>query len=240
MNAAQKHKLELEAQERTVVGQKVRRLRVDGLVPAVLYGRGQEALNLQVPVIEFDRVFKEAGESTLVYVKVGTVTFPTIISDVTRDPVSGNYIHADFHKVRLDEKVTAEVPVVFTGVSPAVKEFGGIFVRNVNELEVKAFPQDLPHEITVDISSLKAIDDSITLSQIKLENAEILGNPEDIIATVQPAKTEEELAAELAEPTTDVSAVGDVEKEEAAEEEEGEGEGEAAPEAAPAEEKKEE
>jgi large subunit ribosomal protein L25 len=236
MAAAQRNKLELAAQERTVVGQKVRRLRAGGLVPAVLYGKGQDALNLQVPVKEFDRVFREAGESSLVYVIVGTATFPTIISDVTRDPLSGRYIHADFHKVRLDEKVTAEVPVVFTGVSPAVREFGGIFVRNVNALEVKAFPQDLPHEISVDISGLANIDDTITLKDVKVQNAEVLGNPDDIIATVQPAKTEEELAAELAAPTTDVSAVGDVEKKEKAEEEAAE---EGAPEAAPAEEKAE-
>src|SRR4030043_378526 len=81
-----------------------------------------------------------------------------------RDPLSGGSQHADFYKVRLDEKVKTDVPVVFVGESPAVKEFKAIFVRNVNELEVEAFPADLPQKIEVDVSGLKAFGDQITLA----------------------------------------------------------------------------
>lgn len=212
MTAATSEKLELNVQERTIVGQKVRTLRADGIIPAVLYGRGKDSMNLQIPVGDLDEIYQEAGESTLVYVKVGSDSYPTIIAEVSRHPVSGDYLHADFQMVRLDEKVTAEVPLVFVGESPAVEDYEGILVKNLNEIEVEALPQDLPHEIEVDISALKEIDDHITLGQLKLEKAEFVGHEEDeIVATVQPPKSEEELEAELAEPTTDVDAV-EVEK----------------------------
>jgi large subunit ribosomal protein L25 len=202
----------------------------------VLYGKGQENLNLQVSAKDFDSTFRKAGESTLVYLKVGSDTFPTIIKDVARDPNSGEPMHADFYKVSLTEKIKAMVPVVFVGESPAVVELKGIFVRNANELEVEALPQNLPHEISVDIGSLKNFGDQITLKDIKVHSFELTGSVDDIIATVQEPKSEEELAAELAAPTTDVSAVEEIKKEKPVEEGEVAPEGET-PAAAPAEEK---
>jgi len=231
-------KIELQAQKREVLGRKVKHIRNSGFVPAVLYGKGQEAIPLQVPVKDFDKAFKAAGESTLLYLMVDGQAYPTIIHDVMRDPLKDTVIHADFYKVRLDEKIKTNVPVVFTGEAPAVKDLQGIFVRNVNELEVEAFPQDLPHEISIDISSLKNFGDQISLKDINLgEKVQLIGEPDEIIATVQEPKSQEELEAELAEPTTDVSAVEEVEKEKK-EEEIVEEEGTETP--APAEEGKEE
>jgi large subunit ribosomal protein L25 len=234
MNAkhAAKQKLELTATERSVTGSKVRHLRATGVIPAVLYGKGQEAVNLQVPTKDFDKVFHQAGESTLVYLNVGGHAHPTIIHDIARHPLSGVVIHADFYKVRLDEKIKTMVPVVFVGESPAVKNDGGIFVRNINELEVEALPADLPHEIEVDISSLAKFDDSITLGSIKGHGWTLTGNVDDVVALVQAPKSEEELEAELAAPTTDISAVKDVEK--PVEEEVPAEEGEAPPAGGPA------
>lgn len=227
---AAKKNLELDATVREVVGSGVRHLRADGILPAVLYGKGQENINLQVPAKTFERIFREAGESTLVYVKVGKDSYPTVIKDVARDPISGTPIHADFYKVSLTEKIKAMVPVVFVGESPAVKDLKAIFVRNMNELEVEALPQNLPHEISVDISPLAAFGDQIKLGDISLPDAMFTGNADEILATVQEPKSEEELAAELAEPTTDVSAVEEIKPEKPAEEgEAAEGEAPAAP-----------
>lgn len=228
-------KVELTAELRSVTGRKVKQLRASGILPAVLYGKGQESLSLQVPVKDFDRALKQAGESTLVYVTVDGHAYPTIINDVARHPLSGLPVHADFYKVRLDEKIKAMVPVVFVGESPAVKD-GNIFVRNVNELEVEALPTDLPHEVTVDISKLTAVGDQVTLKDVKVPSAVLVGNEDEVIASIIAAKTEEELAAELAAPTTDVSAVEEIKPEKPAEEVAEEGE--AAP-AAPAPEKAE-
>ncbi len=218
-------KIELGAQARTVLGHKVKQLRRSGFVPAVLYGKGMDSVSLQVPYRDFERVFKQAGESSLVYLTVdglpgqGGQEVPTIIHDVTRDALKDTFVHADFYKVRLDQKIKAKVAVVFQGESPAVKELAGIFVRNINELEVEAFPQDLPPEISVDISSLKNFGDQVLVKDVKLPaGVELTASQDDIVATVQEPISEEELAAELAEPTTDVSAVGEVEKEKKEEE----------------------
>lgn len=208
------HKIELEAQIRTVLGGKVKILRNLGFIPAVLYGKGQEALNLQVPIKDFAKVLKEAGESTLVYVHVGKDIYPTIIHDVAKDPVKDHIIHADFYKVSLTDKIKTKVPVVFIGDSPAVKDLAGIFVRNVNELEVEALPQNLPHEITVDISSLNNFGDQILVKDINLgPDVKIEAEAETIIATVQEPKSQEELDAELAAPTAGVEDVKIIEKE---------------------------
>lgn len=208
------HKIELNADIRTVLGSKVKTLRQSGYIPAVLYGKGQEALSLQVPAKEFLKVLKEAGESTLVYVNVNGQSYPTIIHDVARNPVKDDIIHADFYKVNLSEKIKTKVPVVFVGEAPAVKDLAGIFVRNINELEVEALPQNLPHEISVDISSLANFGDQIMVKDINLgKDVTIEADAESIIATVQEPKSEEELAAELAEPTTGVEDVEVIKKE---------------------------
>jgi large subunit ribosomal protein L25 len=237
MNAhAAKKKIELTATERTVTGSKVRHLRATGAIPAVMYGRGVDSLSLEVPAKEFEKTLKEAGESTLVYLTIGGAQHPTIIHDIARHPLTGALIHADFYKVRLDEKIKTMVPVVFMGEAPAVKDFQGIFVRNINELEVEALPADLPHEIEVDVTGMKNLEDQIMLGSIKGHGWTLTGNPEDILALIQTPKSEEELAAELAAPTTDVSAVEEIKKEEKTEEVVEEGE--AAPAAAPAPEEK--
>src|SRR5262249_58119 len=133
--ATKQQKIELNAQVRTVLGGKVKSIRKSGFVPAVLYGKGQEPISLQVPVKDFNKTFHMAGESTLLYLNVEGQSYPTIIHDIARDPMSDMILHADFFKVRLDEKIKARIPVAFTGESPAVKDLGGIFIRNVNELE---------------------------------------------------------------------------------------------------------
>ena len=222
--ATTQQKIELNADVRTVLGGKVKALRKTGYIPAVLYGKGQKSIPLQVPVKDFGKALKEAGESTLVYVNVGGQSYPTIIHDVSKDTLTDGILHADFYKVRLDEKITADVPVVFVGESPAVKDLGGIFVRNVNELEVEAFPQNLPHELTIDISVLKQFGDKITIKDLKQglgALAELTAEDDDaIIAAVQEPMSEEELKASLETPTAGVEDV-EVIKRPAAEVEEG-------------------
>jgi large subunit ribosomal protein L25 len=206
-------KIELAAQIRTTMGGKVSALRRTGLVPAVLYGKDQEPISLQVPVKEFSKTLKEAGESTLVYVNVDGQSYPTIIHDVARHPHSNEVIHADFYKVNLKEKIKTMVPVVFTGEAPAVKDLKGIFVRNVNEIEVEALPTDLPHEISIDISGLAAFGDQIVLKDINLaKGVTVTGEPETIVATVQEPISEDELKKEL-ESTSSIDDVKIVEKE---------------------------
>ena len=213
------HKIELNADRRTVVGSKVKALRNSGYMPAVLYGKDQESISLQVPIKEFSKVLKEAGESTLVYINIDGQSYPTIIHDVAKDPVKDNIVHADFYKVSVTEKSKTKVPVEFVGESPAVKDLAGIFVRNINELEVEALPQNLPHEIIIDISSLKKFGDQMLVKDINLgPYVKIEAEPDTIIATVQEPKSQEELEAELAAPTSGIEDVKIIEKEKKEEE----------------------
>lgn len=210
-------KIELNAQIRTAIGKGLNALRKSGYIPAVLYGKNQEPISLQIVLEDFNKVFKAAGESTLVYVNVSDQIYPTIIHDVAKDSITDDILHADFYKVRLDEKITAHVPVVFIGEAPAVKDLGGIFVRNVNELEVEALPQNLPHELTIDLSVLKNFDDKITIKDLKKELDDLTEltteNDDAVIATVQEPMSEEELQASLEEPTAGVEDVEVIEKE---------------------------
>lgn len=230
-------KIELKATRREITGRAVKHLRNEGILPAVVYGKGQESIALQVPVKEFEKTLKQAGESTLVYLTVdglpaqaGGAAIPTIINDVTRDSLTDDIIHADFYKVNLSEKIKTNVPVVFVGEAPAVVELKGIFVRNVNEMEVEALPQDLPHEISVDISVLKNFGDQVLLKDINLgPKIKLIGDDNEIVATVQEPISEEELKAQLEAPTTDVSAVELEKKEKEEGEEVPAEEGEAAP-----------
>lgn len=210
---SQPQKIELQAQIRTVLGGKVNALRQSGFVPAVLYGKGQEPISLQVPKKDFAKTFHTAGESTLIYVIVDGQSYPTIIHDIARDPRTDDVIHADFYKVRLDQKVKASIPVEFAGESPAVKSLGGIFIRNINELEVEALPQNLPHSIVIDISKLEKFGDQIMIKDIKPDgDFKIHGHEEEIIATVQEPISEEELQKSL-ETTTSVEDVEEIKKE---------------------------
>ena len=207
-------KIELNAQKREVLGSKVKQLRRTGYLPAVLYGKNQESIPLQIPVKDFHKAFVSAGESTLIFLNVDGQTYPTIIHDIAKDAVSDEILHADFYKVRLDEKIKAKVAVVFQGESPAVKDLGGIFVRNINELEIEALPQDLPHEIVIEMSVLKNIGDQILVKDLKLDSKlKVVAEAEEIVATIQEPMSEEELEKALEAPTTTIEDVEIIKKE---------------------------
>jgi len=205
--------INMRAEKRDIIGRKVKSLRNDGFLPAVLYGHSFDTQTIKVDSKDFDVAFKKAGHSTIVYLDLGDQNYPTIIQDVHRDPVSDKYLHADFYKVRLDEKITATIPLVITGESSAVKNLAGILVKNISEIEVEALPQDLPHEIEVDISTLNKFDDHITIQDLKVsDKVEILAKPEDIVVLVQEPISEDEFKAQM-EATASVDDVEVIKKE---------------------------
>lgn len=207
-------KIELNASKREVIGSGLNGLRKSGYLPAVLYGKNLESIPLQVPVKDFKKAFELAGESTLIFINVDGQAYPTIIHDIARDAVSDSILHADFYKVRLDEKIKTKVPVVFQGESPAVRDLGGIFVRNINEIEIEAFPQDLPHEIVINIDSLKAIGDQILVKDLKLDSKlKAMAEAEEIVATIQEPMSEAELEKALEAPTATIEDVEVIKKE---------------------------
>ena len=122
----------IQSNARTITGRASKQLRKQGIVPAVIYGHGFKPVSVQVDGKEFQKVYAEAGETTIVYVSLDDQSYPTIIHDVARDASSDNILHVDFYKVRLDEKINAKIPVEIVGIAPAGKNFGGIMLKNIN------------------------------------------------------------------------------------------------------------
>jgi len=210
--------MELLVQKREELGREVTALREKGLIPAELYGRGVENLHLAVLVRDFERVLKEAGENTVVYVSVDGKKHPALIYDVQLDPVSDKVVHADFYEVRMDEKIKTRIPLEFVGEAPAVKEKAGVLVKAAHELEVEALPGDLPHHIEVDVSALNDIGMSLHIKDLKQpKGVEFLADPETVIATTTAQMTVEEEAA-LAGPADVAEVKVETEEEKAARE----------------------
>jgi large subunit ribosomal protein L25 len=230
--------MDLAVQKREVFGRGVEALRAAGFIPAELYGHGTENLHLSISAKDFGKVFKEAGENTVVNVVVDGKKHPTLIYNVQYHPILDTVVHADFYEVRMDEKIKTHIPVEFVGESPAVKEKSGIVVKAVQEIEVEALPGDLPHVIQVDLGVLTDIGVSFHVKDLPaMKGVEILLDKEATIVTVTAQMTVEEEAA-LAGPV-DVSEVKVESEEEKAAREALKAEGgEAAP--APVAEKKEE
>jgi len=184
--------MELIAQKREIFGKKVNSLRRENLIPAELYGHGLENIHLSVPAKEFSKLFKEAGESTIINLNLENKKLPVLIHEVSVDPLSDKIIHIDFYQVKMDEKIITSVPLEFIGEAPAVKEKEGILIKAVQEIEVEALPSDLPHNIEVDISQLSDIGMSIHVKDLKIDKkVKVLADLETVVATVtEPAKEE--------------------------------------------------
>ena len=168
-------------------------LRQSGLIPAELYGHGVPNKHLAVNARDFNATFKEAGESTIVNLTIGKEKHPALVHDVQRDFLSGAVTHVDFYQVRMDEKIKAHIQIEFLGEAPAVKEHGGFLNKTMSEIEVEAFPKDLPNNLSVDLGALDELNKSLYVKDIpKISGVKILIEPDAVIATVMPPKKEEE------------------------------------------------
>lgn len=188
---------------------KVQELRKNGKVPAVLYGPGVKNVSLEVDMKDFDKVYREAGESSLIGLTVDSKKYSVLIHEIEIDPFSQNVMHVDFYQPKLDEEIEAAIPLIFEGEALAVKDLGGTLVKNIHELEVKALPQNLPHEIRVSLEKLKTFEDTITVNDLQLpENVKAVKAADEIIAMVaQPQKVEEELEKPIEENVEGVEKV---------------------------------
>jgi len=197
--------MDLSVKTRDVLGKKVKALRREGFIPAELYGHGFENIHLALPAKEFNKVLKEAGSTSVVTLLLGKEKKLAMIHEVARHSVSSEIIHIDLHQVRMDELVKAHVPLEFIGEAPAVKTAGAVINRSMSEIEVEAFPQDLPHNITVDLSALDALDKTIYVKDLtRPKGVTFLIEDETAVATAtEPAP--EEVVAPV--ETVDVSAV---------------------------------
>lgn len=209
----------LKAENRIVLGSKVKQLRKQGLLPATVFGKTIDSLSVQVSAVEFARSYKQAGETSLIWLSLsGEVKErPTLVKNISTDPLTGKTVHIDFHQVNLKEKVTANVPVEFEGESQLVKDGLAVLDTHLDEVEVEALPTDIPEKVVFDLSQLLVLGDQIKASSVNLPNGvTLLTDPETVVVALgEPQKEEEPLVTEVVE--TEV--IGEESKEKA----EGEG-----------------
>jgi len=199
----------IKAQSRDLQGKKVRKLREQDLIPAVLYGHDLKNQNLSVKKSEFIKVFSKAGESNLVDLQVGEgKPVKTLIHDLQYDPRNSEVIHVDFYQIREDEKIKTRVRLEFINEAPAVKELGGVLVKNYDEIEIECLPKDLETigVIKVDLSVLKTFNDAIHIKDLILpKEIKVLASPDEAVAMVTEVK--EEKIVEEVKPIEEIEVV---------------------------------
>ena len=181
-------KISLKADKRTVFGRKVKALRRDGLIPANVFGKKIDSLALTINTKEFHEVFDKAGETQIIDLDGR----PVLVSNITSDHVSGDFLHVDFRQVDLTEKITANVPVEIIGESPAEKQGLGTVVQQISEIEVEALPADLPEKIEIDAALLIEVDQAIFVKDLKIDKkVAVKTELESIVVKVEPPTKEE-------------------------------------------------
>ena len=194
--------VELVAERRALFGKKVKRLRREGQVPAVMYGRGFDPVPLQFEERRLQQVLSHVGGSQLIGVRIEGEDQQemTLVRAVQRDPIRLNVLHVDLYRVEMTVRITAEIPLEIAGESPVVQSNEGILLQGVSTIEVECLPGDLVDAIEVDISDLTELDQSLHVRDLAIPSSiDILTDVDEMVVRVVPMVTEEALEEELEE-----------------------------------------
>lgn len=169
-------KIILKLDERTAHGKKVRALRREGLVPGIVYGPATEPISVQADAVIINKIYHAAGKHAPVHLTIGTKKKIAMIKDIDMSPVKNTITHISFHAVKANEPVEAEVPIRLVGEGESEAEKAGfIILQNIETIEVKALPMDLPDALELDITGLKEAGEKLTIADVKIpENVEIV------------------------------------------------------------------
>ncbi len=187
--------IKLKAQVRDKKSEKNNKIREEGFIPACIYGPGFDNMEIKIKMSDFQKAFEEAGESTLINLEVDNQeAIKVIIKDVQRDVLKDKIIHADFYRVDMNKKITTEIPLLFVGEAKAVKELGGVLVKNIDSVEVECLPGDLVEHIEVDLSPLETFDNYIKVKDLKLpKGIRVLEDEDSVVVSVsEPERVEPE------------------------------------------------
>ena len=165
-------------------------LRKQGTVPAVFYGPKETTTPIAINALKLEHLWKEAGETTIVTLKGVGEDKDALIYDAQFHPVTGKLLHVDFYVLEKGKKVKIKVPLEFTGAAPAEKS-GHIIIKALHEVEIEVAPQELPHNLPIDLSKLENVGDHITAREIKLPpSAVLITHADEIVASVKEFKEE--------------------------------------------------
>lgn len=183
----------LQAIERIERGKQLSTLREAGKLPAVVYGPKEAPVALTLDRVEFEKVLKEAGESSIITIKGAGKDTDVLVHDVAFDARRGGVIHVDFYAIEAGKELEVDVPLEFIGEAPALK-LGGTLTKVLHELEVSCKPKDLPKSILVDISVLVDTETQIHVSDLTVPpGVTVKNDPTDVVALVQVVKEEAEV-----------------------------------------------
>lgn len=189
-------KVVLNATKRDVVGKQVKALRRAGKLPAVIYGRHTEPINVNLDAHTASLVLGKVTSSSLVTINLDGTEYPALVREKQRDYIKNRLLHVDFLAVSMTETLRTSVTVHFIGVSGAVKDFNAVLVKNLEQLEVECLPTDLPERIDVDISVLAKPGEGIRVREVQVpDTIRLLNDPDTMVAVATFAKVEEEVAA---------------------------------------------
>ena len=189
-------KVVLNATKRDVIGKQVKALRREGKLPAVIYGRHTEPVNINLDAHSASLALGKLTSSSLVTISVDGTEYPTLVREKQRDYIKNRLLHVDFLAVSMTELLRTNVNVRFFGISPAVKDYNAVLVKNLEQLEVECLPTDLPEAIEVDISALKRPGEGIRVRDVQVsDKIRILNDSDTMVAVATFAKVEEEGAA---------------------------------------------
>lgn len=219
-------KIVLEATQRDVTGKKVKALRREGKLPAVIYGKQISSTPITLDYQEARQILSEIGANTLITIKLDGEEHLALVREKQREIIRRNLLHIDFQAVSLDEKISTTVPVLVEGEAPAVSEYNALQVVELEELEVEALAKNLPDYIPVDVSDMEEIGDHIFVRDLQVsEDVKIMEDPDDIVVVIAAPTTleieiEEEEEAELFEELEEPEILEELSEEELAELEE--------------------
>lgn len=189
-------KVVLKAERRDVIGKQVKAMRRAGKLPAVVYGRHTEPINVVLDAHNASLILGRVTSSSLVTIELDGKEYPTLVREKQRDYIKNRLLHVDFLAVSLTESLRASVSLNFVGVSMAVKDFNAVLVTNLQLLEVECLPTDLPERIDVDITALEHPGDGIRVRDVKVsDKIRLLDDPDTMVVVATFAKVEEEAAA---------------------------------------------
>lgn len=204
--------MELHTSPRTILGKKTRTLREQGFIPAELYGHGKENKHLQIAKKEFEKLYKEAGEHTVVQVETEKGKVPVLIAEVQKNPITNEYFSVDLHEIRMDEEIRTHIPIEFIGIAPGTKK-GLMVVKVMDEVEIEALPLNLPPKIEVSLDSLLNDGDTIHISDLTLpKGVKVLVQPETVVVTITEHKEEKFEEVPAPAPTAEQAPTAEGEK----------------------------
>lgn len=185
----------LPAKSRKEKNKQLKKMRENQMIPAILYGHNVKSESIIVGYSIFEKIFSKAGESSLIDLSIDEKEpVKVLVQDYQLDPKTNQFIHIDFHQIKMDEKLKADIELKFINEAPAIKELSGILVTNLDRVEVECLPGDLVHEIEIDISGLKNFEDAIHISDIKVpKGIKILNDPKETVLLIQAPRSEEDL-----------------------------------------------